>query len=176
MDWAIIGVCAVSGLMGLRGGFLKESISLIGWIGAHFIATVAAEPITVAFGIDIAQNSLLYLFSYGLVFASVVVFFSTVGTGISARVRSGQIKLGDSLLGGVFGICRGVVLLSVVSILLSTTAGDVHASIIGKTVYAQYLEITEDLISSGSELEFFNDPNSFFEQTVDDTSDLAEGV
>ena len=176
IDWIIVAVCAISGLMGLKGGFVKESMSLFGWILAHFVASVSAEPITVAFGVDIARNSLIYLFSYGLVFAAVVVFFSTVGSGLSARLQNGHSKLGNSLLGALFGICRGVVLLSVVSILLSATARDVHTKIIDNTVYAQYLEVTGDFLSSGFESELFNDPNSVFDQTVDDASDIAEGV
>jgi len=79
IDWTIIAVCSISGLMGLKGGFIKESISLFGWILAHFIATVSAEPIIFAVGIDLSQDSLLYLFSYGLVFAAVVVFFFDCG-------------------------------------------------------------------------------------------------
>ena len=176
VDWTIITVCAVSGLMGLKGGFLKESISLFGWILAHFVATVSVEPITSAFGVDLSQNSLLYLFSYGLVFAAVVVFFSTVGAGLSTRLQSGHIKVGNSLLGAAFGICRGVVLLSVMSLLLSATARDLHAEIIDRTVYANYLEATGELLSSGFESEFFNDPNGFLDETVDDASDLAEGA
>lgn len=175
-DWAIVAVCSVSGLMGLKGGFIKESISLFGWILAHFIATVSAEPIIVAVGIDLSQNSLLYLFSYGLVFAAVVVFFSTVGAGLSARLQNGHTKLGNSLLGAVFGVCRGIVLLAVLSLLLSATANDWHADTFGTTVYARYLDVTGDLLSSGFESEFFNDPNGFFDQTVDDASDMAEGT
>jgi uncharacterized membrane protein required for colicin V production len=88
--------------MGLKGGLVKESVSLFGWILAHFVATVSAEPITIAVGIDLSQDSLLYLFSYGLVFAAVVVFFSTVGAGLSARLQNGHTKLGNSLLGSSF--------------------------------------------------------------------------
>lgn len=176
VDWTIISVCAVSGLLGLKGGFLKESISLFGWILAHFVATVSAEPIITALGVDLSHNSLLYLFSYGLVFAAVVVFFSTVGAGLSARLQSGHTKLGNSLLGGAFGICRGIVLVSVVSLLVSATARDLHAEIIDRTVYAEYLEATGDILSSGFESKFFNDPNGFFDKTLDDASDLAEGA
>jgi membrane protein required for colicin V production len=176
VDWAIITVCGISGLMGLKGGFIKESVSLFGWILAHFVATVSAEPITIAVGIDLSQDSLLYLFSYGLVFAAVVVFFSTVGAGVSARLQNGHTKLGNSLLGAAFGVCRGVVLLSVLSLLLNAAAPEWHDDIFGHTVYAKYLEITGTLLSSGFESEFFNDPNSFFDQTVDDASDMAEGT
>ena len=175
-DWAIITVCSISGLMGLKGGLVKESVSLFGWILAHFVATVSAEPITIAVGIDFSHDSLLYLFSYGLVFAAVVVFFSTVGAGLSARLQNGHTKLGNSLLGAAFGVCRGVVLLSVLSLLLNAAAPDWHDNFFGQTVYAEYLEVTGTLLSSGFESQFFNDPNSLFDQTVDDASDMAEGT
>lgn len=175
-DWTIIAVCSISGLMGLKGGFIKESISLFGWILAHFIATVSAEPIIFAVGIDLSQDSLLYLLSYGLVFAAVVVFFSTVGAGLSARLKNGHTKTGNALLGAAFGVGRGVVLLSVVSLLMGTAAPQWQRDTFGESVYAEYLEITESFLSSGFESQFFKDPNSLFEQTVDDASDMAEGT
>lgn len=175
-DWATIVVCSISGLMGLKGGFVKESISLFGWILAHFIATVSAEPIIFAVGIDLSQDSLLYLFSYGLVFAAVVVFFSTVGAGLSARLKNGHTKFGNSLLGAAFGVGRGVVLLSVISLLMGATAPQWQRDTFGESVYGDYLKITEKFLSSGFESEFFKDPNSLFEQTVDDASDMAEGT
>ena len=176
MDWTIIVVCIMSGLMGLKGGFIKESISLFGWVLAHFIATVSAEPIIFAVGIDLSQDSLLYLFSYGLVFAAVVVFFSTVGAGLSARLKNGHTKFGNSIMGAAFGVARGVVLLSVISLLMGAAAPEWQEDTFGESVYAEYLEITESFLSSGFESEFFKDPNRLFEQTVDDASDMAEGT
>ncbi len=173
-DWTIAIICVISGLIGLRGGFIKEAISLFGWILAHFIATVSAEPITIAFGIEVDENSLLYLFSYGLVFAAVVVFFSTVGAGMSARVQSGQIKLGNSLLGGAFGVARGVVIISVSSLLLGAASSDLQEQIFGDSVYEGHLNIVENWLVSGFESDLFRDPNSLLDDTVDQAADIRE--
>ena len=175
-DWTIAIICLISGLMGLRlrGGFIKEAISLFGWILAHFIATVSAEPITRAFGIEVDENSLLYLFSYGLVFAAVVVFFSTVGAGMSARVQSEQIKVGNSLLGGAFGVARGVVIISVSSLLLGAASSDLQEQIFADSVYEGHLNIVENWLVSGFESDLFRDPNSLLDDTVDQAADIRE--
>ena len=103
-----------------------------------------------------------------------VVFFSTVGAGMSARVQSGQIKLGNSLLGGAFGVARGVVIISVSSLLLGAASSDMQEQIFADSVYEEHLNIVENWLVSGFESDLFRDPNSLLDDTVDQAADIRE--
>lgn len=174
IDWFILVVCAISAFTGMRGGFIKESISLAGWITAHFVAAVSAEPISASLGVSAPENSVLYLFGYGLIFASVVVFFTTVGAGLSAKVTNGPIKLGNSFLGGVFGGLRGIIAIAVLSLLVGLTLPDLQRDTFGASVYSVHLEIVEAFLRSGFESDLFLDPNGLLDDTVDDVNGITE--
>ena len=45
-DWAIIGIITISGLYSLRGGFIKEALSLTIWVTAFVVARLFAPSLS----------------------------------------------------------------------------------------------------------------------------------
>lgn len=117
-DWTVIAVVGFSALLGLWHGFIREVLALLGWIAAAVCA--------VLFGADVAGLLPAGLPGPGLklIVAVVLVFLGVrIAIGIGAMLltrlaRAAGIGLGDRLIGGLFGVARGVVVL-VIAVLVA---------------------------------------------------------
>lgn len=111
IDYAIIGVIALSVLISLIRGFVKEALSLAVWIGAFFVSSMfyadLAEFLT-GFEDPMLRNGL----------AVAILFICTLIVGAMLTYIVGQLvqKTGlsgtDRLLGVVFGGLRGILIVS----------------------------------------------------------------
>lgn len=110
IDWIIIAVFAVSTLVGLVRGVVREVLSIIGWIAGLMLA--------LAFAGDLAR--MIPLRSLGLLprvlIASVVLVVGTLfvvglaGMLLRKLLRVAEISAEDRLFGGIFGFFRGMVI------------------------------------------------------------------
>lgn len=113
VDFAIIGIIAFSILISIVRGFVREALSLVTWIaaiwiGIHYHALVSEwlTPYISAYAIRMVAGFFI-LFAGALILGSIVSFMLVQfiqKTGLSGTDRS---------LGVVFGLGRGVVVVSV---------------------------------------------------------------
>lgn len=124
IDVVVVVVILVSTVIGLFRGFIKESISLLTWVAAIWVAIAFAERLAphlpqgleaVNFtigGMDFAFGNL----RIGVAFASLVVLTLIAGAGVSAGLqylkRVSSLSLADRFLGVGFGLARGIVLVT----------------------------------------------------------------
>ena len=122
IDYAILAVIAISGVISLMRGFIREALSLAGWIAAFWIAIafsgrvagwldgyVTVPSVRVAIGFFVLFFGVLLLCGIVLRLAGLVV----ERTGMSGT---------DRTLGIVFGVLRGIVIVGVLVLLAGLTA------------------------------------------------------
>ena len=118
LDLAIIGVIALSALFAVIRGFVREVLSVAGWIGAALVALYGFTPLRPhardllgpTLIADIALGAVLFLFA--------LIVFSLITHAIASRVRGSALSAVDRSLGLVFGIVRGGVLVCLAYLLL----------------------------------------------------------
>ncbi len=121
LDLVILGVIALSALISLIRGFVKESISLVSWIVAGLLAlryfpamAELLEPFVDAPTIrDVAGFAIIFIFA--LVVGAIVNFI------MSQLVSKTGLSGTDKALGVVFGGARGVLIVTMVVLLASLT-------------------------------------------------------
>jgi membrane protein required for colicin V production len=109
-DWFLLAALIVSVLIGVLRGFTREVLGLLSWILA-IIAALAFAPHTVGWlEPHIATPSIRIAASYALVFFGVLVLGAIVTGIVSMLVRKSPLSSVDRMVGGGFGLLRGVVI------------------------------------------------------------------
>ncbi len=121
VDWVLLGVVALSALMGAMRGIVVEVLSLVVWIAAFWLAFSYGAAISGLFTAQVHDAAARLLVAYALVFIAALIIGSVVTWLVGKLVRS--IGLGgiDRLLGMLFGVVRGFALACVLVLLLGLT-------------------------------------------------------
>ena len=121
VDWILLAVLGLSLLLGLWRGLVQEVLSLAGWVAAFYLAQMYA-PLTAAW-LPMEGSSEMLRYAAGFVITFIAVLVATVLVSWVVKKMVSAVGLGplDRLLGGLFGVLRGVVLLLAVTVLVGMT-------------------------------------------------------
>lgn len=121
VDFVILGIIGLSALISVVRGFLKEALSLAGWVIAFWAAITFSGDLAVLFESQITVPSVrqasafLCLFVGVLLATGIVIYF--VGLVVEKTGLSGT----DRMLGIIFGIGRGAVIVAILVLLAGLT-------------------------------------------------------
>lgn len=120
-DFVILGVIVLSIIISLMRGFVKEALSLTGWLVALWVAMNFSSGMAELFGSSISDPTLrllaafICLFILSLVVGAIINYFAT-----QFVERTGLTNV-DRSIGGVFGFLRGILLVTIIVMLLGLT-------------------------------------------------------
>lgn len=125
VDLALLAVLLVSTAVGMWRGLVFELMSLMGWLVAYVVAQAAspwvAERLPAGLG-GAADNPALRLgLAFALAFLGTLMGWSLLARLVRLLVHATPLTVIDRLLGAVFGMARGGVLLLVLATLVSFT-------------------------------------------------------
>ena len=113
VDWTIIVVLGLSILLSLWRGFVREAVSLAGWVAAFVIANMFVGEVAIFLQQWIANVTGRYVAAYALLFAGTLMVAGIVGKLSAQVVKVTGLTLLDRLLGTVFGFIRGIIIVLV---------------------------------------------------------------
>jgi membrane protein required for colicin V production len=116
-DYAIIAVLAASCVVGLMRGLLREVVSLITWIAAVWLAWSFADVLEPHLGGALSDAAVRPWAARTIIFVLVLLAGAGIGAIVSYFVRLSIFSSLDRLLGLVFGLLRGAVVLGLLAIL-----------------------------------------------------------
>ena len=120
-DWAIVAVLAISTLMSLRRGFLKEALSLGTWIAAFVVARQFHEPMDQLLETYIVDSLMRSIAAFAALFVGTLLIGAALGFLLGALINATGLSSTDRVLGMVFGFARGALIVTVVVGLLNLT-------------------------------------------------------
>lgn len=120
-DYAVLGVLAASLLLGLWRGVVSELLALAAWVLAFFVAREFAPTVSALFGNWLPDKSMQYLAGFAALFVGVLIVVGIGRLVISFLLRAVGLGLIDRLLGAVFGIARGVLVVLIAVMLAGLT-------------------------------------------------------
>ncbi len=124
MSWLellIIGVIALSALISLIRGFVKESISLLSWIAAGIIAFRYFSAMAELLEPYLADPTIRSMAAFAVLFISTLIIGAIINFIMSQLVSKTGLSGTDKALGVVFGGARGVLIVTMIVLLASLT-------------------------------------------------------
>jgi membrane protein required for colicin V production len=121
VDWILLAVLSLSLLVGLWRGLVQEVLSWVGWVVAFYLAQMFAPDAAAWLPMTGSSQMLRYAAGFVSVFAAVLIATAMVSWLIKKLVSAVGLGLLDRLLGSLFGVLRGVVLLLAVTVVVGMT-------------------------------------------------------
>ncbi len=120
-DWTMLLVLAVSGLMGLWRGLVFEVLSVCGWVAAFLAARWGAPVVAEWLPADWSELARTVL-AYAAIFVAGALLFGALASLARAGVRAAGMRPADRLLGAMFGLLRGVLMLLAAAAVIEMTS------------------------------------------------------
>lgn len=117
-DWSILGILALSSLISLKRGFVKEALSMLNWVLAFFVAVTFRDQLSVLLAEQIATPSVRDIVAFGVLFAMTLIVGAMVNYLIGEMVRMTGLSGTDRLFGTLFGLVRGLVVVMAILLLV----------------------------------------------------------
>jgi membrane protein required for colicin V production len=122
LDYAVLGVFAVSMILGAWRGLVREVISILGWIIAFLAANLFAGPLGPLMPAAIPTPELRLAAAYAGIFIVSLVVTSLLGLLLSKVVSAVGLGGLDRTLGVAFGAARGLLIVLATALLAGLTA------------------------------------------------------
>jgi membrane protein required for colicin V production len=112
VDYILAAALLLSVLFGAVRGFLRESVALLGWLVGLWLAWRYAHVVKPFLGGALEGTELQSWLARALVLLAVVIASWLLGAMLSWLVQRSGLTLGvDRVLGGLFGLVRGAVII-----------------------------------------------------------------
>jgi membrane protein required for colicin V production len=116
-DYVIIAAIVISAIAGAARGFLRESIAVLTWLIALFLAWHFTDLVAPHLGGLMAESEVRPWAARVIIVILVLLLGTAIGALLAHYVRLSIFSGMDRLLGFAFGLLRGVVVLGVFVIL-----------------------------------------------------------
>jgi membrane protein required for colicin V production len=114
VDIVILIITVLSSVFGLWRGLIKEVLSLLTWIAALLVSRVYSEPLAGLMTGMIENDGIRYVSAFAILFVIVMMLGTFLNFLMSKLLNVTGLKLADRLLGAVFGVARGVIIVLVI--------------------------------------------------------------
>lgn len=120
-DYCVIGMLALSVLMGLWRGFIGEVLALACWILAFWVAWNFGAPLAEKFATTIPVPSVRLILAYAICFVGVLILGALLNFFMRKLINGSGLSGSDRLLGMLFGLARGLLLVTLAVLMLGFT-------------------------------------------------------
>jgi membrane protein required for colicin V production len=118
VDWAILIIIGISAGISLIRGFVREALSLAGWIIAFFVARGFYQEVSSLLVDTIDTPSVRYGVAWAGLFLITLTITGLVNYLIGQLVEKAGLSGMDRIMGMAFGALRGILIVSVAVISL----------------------------------------------------------
>lgn len=120
-DYVVFSIFLVSIVLSIIRGFVRETLSIAGWIVAFIIAGAYTSYFEQFLPTEIAGETLRFSIAFVLAFLSVLLITALVTMLLSALIKGIGLGFIDRLLGSVFGFLRALIIVTLIVLIAGLT-------------------------------------------------------
>jgi membrane protein required for colicin V production len=121
LDFVILGLIAFSGIVSIFRGFVREILALITWAVAVWVAWHFGAVLCLILEPYVQSKVGRYLLAYGGLFVLTMIIGGLVNYLFSQLVDKSGLGATDRTLGLLFGLLRGILIISVMLLVMQLT-------------------------------------------------------
>ena len=121
-DYVILGLVGLSATVSLLRGFVREALSLAGWVLAFWVALTFTRDVAAILPPSISVPSARLAVGFLALFFGTLLAAALVNFLAAQLVERTGLSGSDRLLGVVFGVARGAVIVAILVLLAGFTA------------------------------------------------------
>jgi membrane protein required for colicin V production len=121
LDWVFAAVLLASLLLGAWRGLIFEVLSLVTWAAAFVLAQWFAPDVAQMLPLSGAGEPVRYAAGFVLAFVAAVFAGGLVAVLVKRLITAAGLAPADRMLGAVFGLVRGVVVLLALAVVIAMT-------------------------------------------------------
>lgn len=121
-DYAVLVIIGLSILLSLIRGLVREILALLAWVMAFVAANLFGGKLAALLPAGIANEDLRLLAGFVGVFFLVLLLMGLAAMAVSRLVKNAGLGIEDRMLGGLFGLARGALIVMVLVLLAGLTA------------------------------------------------------
>ena len=147
IDAVVAAVIILSAILAWSRGFVRESLAILGWIGAAVLAFIFAPAVRPLIAQIPYLNSLIAdncelgtIAGFAVVFALALVLFSILTPLFSSVVQRSALGGVDQGMGFLFGVARGILLVAIAFIVYDRVMASSPVPIVDNSRTAKVLE------------------------------------
>jgi membrane protein required for colicin V production len=121
-DYAVLAITGFSVVLGVMRGLVREVISLASWVVAVLAASAFGGTVAAMLANQIADDGWRALAAFVMVFFVVLILINVLAMFVSRLIKSAGLGVEDRVLGSLFGLTRGLLVVLVFVLLAGLTA------------------------------------------------------
>lgn len=121
VDLVMAGILLISVVVGLVRGFVFEVLSLFGWFVAYFVARWFAADLGPYMPVGQPGSGLNHAACFAALFIAALLVWAISSRLLRFLIHATPLSLPDRLLGSVFGLLRGLLLLLAAATVIAYT-------------------------------------------------------
>ena len=122
IDWSVAAIAGVSIALGLWRGFMREVLSLVGWVAGLWLSLLYSVPLGELFPFDLPWPAARTALAALLILIGCLVAAALIAMVFRRVLRAVSLSGTDRLLGAMFGAARAALLLVVLVYLAGRTS------------------------------------------------------
>jgi membrane protein required for colicin V production len=116
-DYAVLGIIGLSILLSIMRGFVRETLSLLGWVAAFYVAKLYTLELAPLLPQSIPGESLRLLAAFLILFLLTLLITSLLAIALGEVFKRAGLGWVDRMLGALFGLGRGILIVAVIVLL-----------------------------------------------------------
>ncbi|MBS0423470.1 MAG: CvpA family protein [Proteobacteria bacterium] len=121
LDYVVSGIFLISVILSIYRGFVREALSIAGWVVAFIVASAYASFFEQFLPAEIAGETLRISIAFVLTFLSVLLITALATMLLTTLIKGIGLGFIDRLFGSIFGLLRALVIVTLLTLIAGLT-------------------------------------------------------